>query len=274
MKLFIDSADIDEIKEAKSYGILDGVTTNPSLIKKAVDKRKKSKKKIDMESYIEAILEICKGLPVSLEVIGNTYEDMIREGELLYEKFNPIAKNVYIKIPVNPAFKDGDKTHFDGIAAIRALAREKIPVNCTLIFTPEQALLVAKAGAKFVSPFAGRIDDLIRKRAGMKFDKTDYFPMGGMGKKGKILEDNGVVSGIDLVSQCVQILKRHGLKTEVLAASLRNPRHVREAALVGADIGTLPFSVVKDMLKHEETYEGMKKFTEDIVEDYVKLSVK
>lgn len=270
MKIFIDSADIDEIKQFYRWGIADGVTTNPSLLKKAVDKRKK----INLESYIGSILKIAKGTPVSLEVTETSVGGMVSQGKSLFKKFNSVAKNVYIKIPVNPAFKDGDKTHFDGIAAIRALAREKIPVNCTLIFTPEQALLAARGGAAFVSPFAGRVDDYIRSQNRIKFDKRDYFPMGGLEKKGKILEDNGVVSGIDLVSQCVQILRRYGLKTEVLAASLRNPRHVRDAALVGADIGTLPFSVVKDMLKHEKTYEGMKKFTEDIVEDYVKLSVK
>jgi len=268
MKIFIDSADIDEIKQFYKWGIADGVTTNPSLLKKAVSKRKN----INLDEYIKEILKTAKGTPVSLEVTELKAEGMIAQGRTLFKRYNSVAKNVYIKIPVNPAFMDGDANHFDGIAAIRALAREKIPVNCTLIFTPEQALLAAKAGAAFVSPFAGRIDDLIRKREGMKFDKKDYFPMGGFSNKGKVLEDNGIVSGIDLVSQCVQILKRYGLKTEVLAASLRNPRQVREAALVGADISTLPFNVIRDMLKHEKTYEGMKNFTRDIVPDYVKLA--
>jgi len=150
-------------------------------LKKAVAKRTK----INLDSYISSILEIAKGTPVSLEVTELSADGMIRQGIRLFKKFNSVAKNVYIKIPVDPAFGDKDKNHFDGIAAIRALTREKIPVNCTLIFTPEQALLVAKAGAAFVSPFAGRVDDFIRKSAGVKFDKADYFPMGGNGEEGE-----------------------------------------------------------------------------------------
>ena len=196
---------------------------------------------------------------------------MVTEGKKLFKLFNPVAKNVYIKIPVNPAFRDEDITHFDGIKAIKELSKSKIPTNCTLIFTPEQALLAAKAGAGFVSPFAGRIDDLLRVRRGIPFDKTDYCPADGVEAKGSILDDNGICSGIALVAQCVEILRHYGLKAEVLAASLRNSRQVREAALVGADIATLPFEVVRDMLKHPKTYEGMKKFTEDVVPDYAKL---
>ena len=266
MKVFIDSADLDEIKQAYEWGIADGVTTNPSLMKKAVDKRKN----INLKQYLNQILETAKGTPVSLEVTETSAKGMITQGKKLYKLFNPIANNVYIKIPVNPAFKDSDKTHFAGIEAIKALTKANIPVNCTLIFTPEQALLAAKAGAAFVSPFAGRIDDFFQKNNKKKFNKTDYFPMEGK-EKGKVtLNDNGIVSGIDLVAQCVEILE--GYKTEVLAASLRNTRQVREAALVGADISTLPFSVIKDMLKHSKTYQGMKNFTKDIVTDYVKLT--
>jgi transaldolase len=270
VKIFIDSADIDEIKQFYSWGIADGITTNPSLLKKAVD----SRKKVDMKSYLGEILMVARGTPVSLEVTERSADGMIEQGRKLYKMFNGIADNVYIKIPINPAFEDNDGGHFDGIAAIKALKKSKIPINCTLIFTPEQALLAAKAGADFVSPFAGRIDDYIRKENKIKFDKTDYYPMNGTEKSGKELTDNGIVSGIDLVAECVDIMKSYGLETEVLAASLRNPRQVREAALVGADIATLPFSVIQDMLKHYKTYEGMKNFTNDIVEDYVKLTSK
>jgi len=237
-------------------------------MKKAVDKHKN----VNLKQYITKILKIAKNTPVSLEVTETSAKGMIAQGKKLYKLFNPVANNVYIKIPINPAFKDADKTHFAGVEAIKALSKAGIPVNCTLIFTPEQALLAAKAGAAFVSPFAGRIDDFIQKNNKIKFDKTDYFPMEGKEKGKTTLNDNGIVSGIDLVAQCVEILDGHGYKTEVLAASLRNTRQVREAALVAADISTLPFSVIQNMLKHTKTYEGMKNFTKDIVPDYVKLT--
>ncbi|MBR9690262.1 transaldolase [Candidatus Woesearchaeota archaeon] len=271
MKIFIDSADLDEIKQAFEWGVADGVTTNPSLLKKAVEKRKEKGEKVDIKSYLAEILKVAKGTPVSLEVTKTDAKGMAEQGRKLFKMFNPVANNVYIKIPVNPAFKEDDKTHFDGIEAIRELSKEKIPVNCTLIFTPEQALLAAKAGAKFLSPFAGRIDDLIRTNAGGKFDKTEYYPMEGKEEKGDTLGDNGVVSGIDLVRQCVQIIEQYRFESEVLAASLRNPRQVRESALVGAHIATLPFEVIKDMLKHPKTYEGMDSFTKDIVPEYEEL---
>ena len=155
--------------------------------------------------------------------------------------------------------------------ATRALTDANIPVNSTLIFTPEQAMLAAKAGAAFVSPFAGRIDDDLRKKAGLKFDKTDYFPAEGMALDDLFLEDNGIYSGIDMVEQCVQIIDEYGFETEVLAASLRNPRQVRDSALAGAHIATLPLKVIQDMLKHHKTFEGMAKFTADIVPEYVDL---
>ena len=271
MKIFIDTADIDEIEHFYEFGIADGVTTNPSLMKKAVDKRKASGEKLNLKSYISRILKIAKGTPVSLEVTETTAKGMIEQGRKFYKLFNPIADNVYIKIPVNPAFTDKDVTQFDGLEAVKALSKEKIPINCTLIFTPEQALLAAKAGASFVSPFAGRIDDYIRTENKLKFDKKDYYPIAGMETKKGILNDRGIVSGIELVEQCVKILRRYDLKTEVLAASLRNSRQVREAALVGADICTLPFSVLVKMIKHCKTFEGMEKFTADIVPEYVKL---
>lgn len=272
MKIFIDSADLDEIKQAYAWGVADGVTTNPSLLKMAVEKRVAKGKKLDLKSYIKQILEVATGTPVSLEVTKTTASAMITQGKKLFKLFNPVAGNVYIKIPVNPAFKAKDKNHFDGIAAILELARCGIPTNCTLIFTPEQALLAAKAGASFVSPFAGRIDDDLRGAANLKFDKTAYFPEDGMEVDGELLHDNGIVSGIDLVAQCVELLQGYGLDTEVLAASLRNTRQVREAALVGADIATLPIGVIADMLTHHKTSEGMEKFTADIVPEYEALT--
>ena len=271
MEIFIDSADIEEIKEVKSYGILDGVTTNPSLIKKAVEKIKSSGKKIDMESYIKEILKTCKGKPVSLEVIGTNYKEMINEGEILYKKFNPVAKNVYIKIPVNPCMESHCNSGSEGIKAINFLSKNKIPVNCTLIFTPEQALLAGKAGAKIVSPFVGRVDDYIREMNRIKFNKESYFPKEGFKKGKKILEDNGIVSGVDLIKECVKILKKSNIKSKVLAASIRNIRQFREVAKAGADIATVPFGVIKKLLEHHKTVEGMKRFTKDVIPEYAKI---
>jgi len=272
MKIFIDSADIDEIRQAFEWGIADGVTTNPSLLKKAVDKRVSKGESLDLKSYITQILNTAKGTPVSLEVTETGAEGMVTQGLKIYEMFNAVAGNVNIKIPVNPAFQNDDTTHFDGITAIKKLTAKGIPVNCTLVFTPEQALLAAKAGATYISPFAGRVDDDLRKKAGMKFDKTDYFSAEGTVLKDALLEDNGIISGIDLVAQCVDIISNYGFTSEILAASLRNTRQVREAALAGSHIATLPFSVIRDMLKHHKTYEGMKLFTDDIVPDYVALT--
>jgi len=267
MKIFIDSADIDEIREAYSGGVLDGVTTNPSLIKKATDKRPG----LNMKEYINKILTIAEGTPVSLEILATSYLEMIKEGNRIYQIFNPVAENVVIKVPVNPSLQK--EPSYDGIKAIKELTDQGIPVNATLIFTPEQALLAAKAGAVFVSPFAGRVDDFIRNNHEIKYDKTDYFPASGWKNEstGKDMEDKGIVSGIDLVSQCVEIFREFDLQSEVLAASLRNPRQVREAALVGADIATLPFPVIKSLLYHFKTREGMENFIRDIVPEYAAL---
>mgnify|MGYP003974166803 CR=1 FL=1 len=272
MKIFIDSAKLDEIKQAYSTGIIDGVTTNPSLIKKAVDQLKKEGQKIDLTSYIKKILKVAKGTPVSLEVTETTYGGMVKQGLRLYKKFNKVAKNVYIKIPVNPSFDD--KPNMDGIRAIKTLSKKGIPINCTLIFTPEQALLAAKAGARFVSPFAGRVEDYIRVNNKIKFEKTDYFPQSGLIKKNKLLDDNGIISGIDLIQQIVEIFKKQNIRSEVLAASLRSPRHMREAAVVGADIATLPFDAIQHLLTHYKSQEGMKSFTKDIVPEYTNLTKK
>lgn len=268
IKIFIDSSKLDEIKEAYSYGIIDGVTTNPSLIKEAMEDLKAKGQEINMETYIREILQVAKGTPVSLEVIGNTYQEMVNEGKRLYQLFNPVAKNVYIKIPVCPSFEENSENIFDGIKAVKELSKLGIPVNCTLIFTPEQALMAAKAGAKFVSPFAGRVDDFIRQQNKISFKKSDYFPALGWEKDDEILEDNGIVSGVDLVNQCVEIFRTYDIKAEIIAASIRNARQVREVALAGADIATLPFSVIKECLIHFKTMEGMRKFTSDVVPEY------
>ncbi len=266
VEIFLDSAKLDEIKKVKEWGILDGITTNPSLIKKASDNFKG-----DIEKYIKEILRTAKGKPVSLEVIGTTYKEMVAEGEKLFKKFNSVGKNVYIKIPVNPCLDNLCEGGFDGIKAIKALSKKKIPVNCTLIFTPEQALFAAKAGAKFVSPFVGREDDYIRKKYKIKFEKEDYFPPKGKKKKGKQLEDQGIVSGIDLVKEIREMFDKEKIKCKVLAASIRNKEEFRYAVLAGADIITAPFKIIKELTEHVKTVEGMKNFTKDIVPEYAKL---
>jgi len=272
IKIFIDSSKLDEIQKVKDYGLLDGVTTNPSLIKAAIEKIKENGGNVDIKKYIEDILKIAEGFPVSLEVIGTTYDLMVKEGIRLFKMFNPIAKNVYVKIPVNPSVREKSMTDFDGIKAVKTLSDKKIPINCTLIFTPEQALLAAKAGAAFVSPFAGRIDDHIRSMNYIDFDKSDYFPIYGEEKDGEILEDNGIVSGIDLIGQIREIFDNYNItETKVLAASLRNARQVREAALAGADIATLPLNVIEGLLIHSKTREGMEKFLKDVIIEYEEL---
>lgn len=270
MQIFIDSAKIEEIEEAYNSGILDGVTTNPSLIKKAVESLKQKGEKVDMENYIKKILTAAKKARVSLEVTEYAYDKMVEQARRLFKMFSPVAKNVYIKIPANPSFEGEKGRDFDGLRAIKTLSEEGIPINCTLVFTPEQALLAAKAGAKIVSPFSGRIDDYLRTLNNIPFDKSDYFPAKGKDN----LNDNGIVSGIDLVEKIAEIFKKHGIKSEVLAASMRNARQVREAALAGADIATLPFEVIKELTAHYKTREGMKNFTEDAIPEYINLTSK
>lgn len=269
MKIFIDTANLDEIKESLSWGIVDGITTNPSLIKKAVDYFKSKGEEFSMASYIEKLLSVAgNGCPVSLEVIGNTEEEMYKEAKTLYERFNGVAGNVVVKIPVNPEVEENGKNAFDGLKVIRALSRDGIPVNVTLIMAPVQALLAAKAGAKYVSPFAGRIDDFLRSTAGITFKKGDYYPAEGLTFNDEILNDNGIVSGVDLVGSIRDIFDNYDFDTEILAASVRNARQVRELAEAGADIATIPFSVLKDMISHYKTREGMKKFAEDTIPEY------
>ncbi|MFP6655459.1 MAG: transaldolase family protein [Myxococcota bacterium] len=267
MKIIVDTADLGEIREAFSWGIVDGVTTNPSLIKKAAKKLQEESPDTDIADYIEQILETARGCDVSLEVIGTSEAEMYEQGMFLYERFNPVAGNVIVKVPVNPNLGNGVEGSFDGLKTIKRLADNGIPINTTLVFTPEQALLAAKAGARYVSPFAGRVDDDLRKQSGEPFDKTDYYPQAGEGD----YHDNGIVSGVDLVAECVEILAAFGYECGVLAASLRNSRQVRECALVGADLATMPFSVLRSMIEHKQTIAGMRAFTDDIVPEYAAL---
>jgi len=298
MKIFLDTAEIEEIKFAASLGVIDGVTTNPSLIKQAVDKRSGS---INMEEYIKEILRTSPG-PVSLEVISVSYEKMVEEAKLLYEKFAGYGE-VVIKIPVCPSL-DGESNIYDGLRAIKTLSEFGIPVNATLVMTPEQALLAAKAGAAYVSPFAGRIDDYLRDRLGMKrgkdYNKEDYYNFELMGmleteKLSRVISsleldslakayldeqvrstaalanDNGIYSGVDLVRSILQIFSNYGFKTEVIASSMRNARQVREVAELGVHIATIPFYVLKEMLLHYKTIEGINAFVKDVVEPYRKI---
>jgi transaldolase len=268
VKLFLDSAILSEVEEAFSLGVVEGVTTNPSLLKKAMEQNKSQ----DLEIYIRSILKTAKPFPVSLEVTSNTVEGVVAEAKSLFKMFNHTARNVCIKIPI--CLSSDEASLFNGLKAISEVSKLKIPVNATLIFTPEQALLAAKAGAKFVSPFAGRLDDYLRDLAKLKYSKNDYYPALGLDNKGILLNDNGIVSGVDLVRRCALIIKKHDLKTEVIAASIRCARQARECAEAGSHIATLPLSVIKDLLVHEKTFEGVEQFNKDVVKEYEDLSKK
>lgn len=291
MKIFIDTAKLEEIKEANSWGIVDGVTTNPSLIKKAVDSLEK---KISMEEYIGGICKEVDG-PVSLEVKSQGAKEMIEEAKKIYNMFNHVNNNVVIKIPVNTAMQD-DQENYEGIKAIKKLEEKGIPTNATLIMSPNQAMLAAKAGATYVSPFLGRIDDYIRVKMGLKpgkdFDKGSYFDEKLLEKiriekkreiiKEEIKEDIGriyvnerlkelsadIKSGVDVVRKIKKIFENYKFKTEIIAASIRNARQVMEVAEIGADIATIPFDVIEEMIKHYKTQEGMRNFTKDIIPEY------
>jgi transaldolase len=208
MKFFIDTANIDEIKEAAALGVLDGVTTNPSLV---------SKEGKDFRKLLDEILRIVDG-PVSAEVIATDYDGIVKEGKELAS----IHKNIVVKIPLIK----------EGLKACKTLTGEGIKVNVTLCFSPNQAILAAKAGATYVSPFVGRLDDIS-------------------------------TSGMDLISQIVQIYKNYNYKTQVLVASVRHPLHVVESALIGADVCTIPFDVIKKMFNHPLTDIGLEKFLSD-----------
>ncbi len=209
MKFFIDTANLKEIKEAASLGVLDGVTTNPSLIAKEGVK--------DFHAHIRQICEMVDG-PVSAEVVALDCEGMLKEARVL-AKIHP---NITVKIPIIR----------EGIKAVKALSDEGIKTNVTLIFSSPQALLAAKAGATFVSPFVGRLDDISH-------------------------------SGMDLIREIVTIYENYGYETEVLAASIRHPLHVVEAALAGADVATIPFNVIEQLIKHPLTDIGLQKFLAD-----------
>lgn len=208
MKIFIDTASPKEIKEAVSWGVIDGVTTNPTLIAKEARQPK------------ELLKEICSLVsgPVSAEVISLETTAMVKEAEELAR----IADNIVIKIPLNK----------EGIKAIKILSAKGIRTNVTLCFSPSQALLVAKAGADFVSPFIGRLDDISHR-------------------------------GMRLVRQIKQIYSNYNFKTQIIVASVRNPLHVVEAAMIGADIATVPFTVIEQLIKHPLTDIGIQRFLED-----------
>lgn len=211
MKIFLDTANIQEIREGVSWGVVDGVTTNPTLISKETREGK------TFMDVVREILKIVDG-PVSLEVISTNYEGMVREARKLVE----LGDNVVIKIPMT----------FEGIKAVRTLSREGIKTNVTLVFTPNQAILAAKAGATFVSPFVGRLDDIGH-------------------------------DGMKIIEDIVKIYRNYEFRTEIIVASIRHPKHVYEAALLGAHVATMPFSVLKSMFGHPKTDEGIARFIED-----------
>ncbi|KGG80991.1 transaldolase [Caloranaerobacter azorensis H53214] len=208
MKLFIDTANIDEIREVNDWGVICGVTTNPSLI---------AKEGRDFKEVITEIAKIVDG-PISAEVISLDADGMIKEARDLAA----IHRNIVIKVPMTK----------EGLKAVKVLSKEGIKTNVTLVFSASQALLAARAGATFVSPFAGRMDDIGN-------------------------------SGMDIISDIVEIFDIHGIDTEVIAASIRHPMHVIEAAKLGAHIATIPYSVFTKMLNHPMTDKGIERFLKD-----------
>lgn len=298
MKIFIDTAKLDEIKEACSWGIIDGVTTNPTLIKLAVEAEKKKRRNVDMEDYIKEILRVVgRRGTVNLEVISLGGDAMIKEAQLLYDKFNSVAENVVIKIPINTYSGDPSVSDFEGIKAVKVLREKDMLVNATLVMSPEQALLAAKAGASYVSPFAGRIDNYVRTNLGIPFEATDYFDhslvetiaqerlQGYLNKSNNeeiaslyTLEDikklsdigknNGISSGKDLVGRIATIYRIHGFDTQIIAAAMRSTRQTREMVETGAHIITLGFQILREMFRHPKTTEGIKGFSRDVVSEY------
>jgi len=208
MEFFIDTADIEAIKEANELGFVSGVTTNPSLV---------AKEGKDFHSVIQEIAGIVDG-PVSAEVLSDKAEDMIEEGRILAA----LAPRVVVKIPMTP----------EGMKAVKGLKKLGIRTNVTLVFSANQALLAARAGASYVSPFVGRIDDI-------GWD------------------------GVELISTISKIFKLHEIETKIIAASIRKPRHIVECALAGADIATVPYQVLLDAMKHPLTDQGIRKFKDD-----------
>ena len=208
MKFFIDTANIEEIKKAWELGVIDGVTTNPSLI---------SKEKKEPVALFKEICAIVDG-PISAEVIGTRADEMVKEAEELAK----IHENIVVKIPMIE----------EGLKAVKRLTAAGIKTNVTLIFSPSQALLAAKAGATYVSPFVGRLDDISH-------------------------------NGMDIVADIQTIYENYDFDTEIIVASIRNPLHVIEAALIGADIATIPYSVIGQLIKHPLTDIGLEKFLKD-----------
>ncbi|MBA4396765.1 MAG: fructose-6-phosphate aldolase [Syntrophus sp. (in: bacteria)] len=208
MKFFIDTANIQEIKDGLALGMVDGVTTNPSLV---------AREKKDFDRIIKEILSVVEG-PVSLEVISLDANGMLKEGK----KLAKLGPQVVIKVPMTT----------EGLKATRIFASEGIRVNQTLIFSPVQALMAAKAGAAYVSPFVGRLDDVAH-------------------------------DGMEIVDQILTIYHNYGFETEVIVASVRHPRHVLEAALMGADIATIPFNVIAQLARHPLTDKGIDAFLDD-----------
>ena len=209
MKLFVVTGRVEEVRKAAEWGIVDGVTTNPSLIAQAG------------RGFKETVLEICSILPhgsISAEVVGTTVEDILREGREI-ASWSP---NIVVKVPMTPA----------GIAATRQLTREGIRVNMTLVFSPTQALLAAKAGASYISVFVGRVDDVSSE-------------------------------GMRTIEDAVQIVETYGFDSEVLVASIRHPMHVVEAARLGAHIATMPFKVMEQLFQHPLTDIGLQRFLDD-----------
>jgi transaldolase len=211
MKFFLDSADLTEIRRAVDAGLIDGITTNPSLLARVAG--------ADAEPR-DILLEICRTVPgpISAEVVATTTDEMLREGK----KLAALADNIVVKLPLTE----------DGLLACRKLRAEDIPVNVTLCFSPTQALLAAKAGASYISPFVGRLDDV-----------------------------SG--DGMELIRQIVQIYNNYAYDTEVLVASVRHPQHVVEAALMGADVCTLPAKVLHQLMHHPLTDKGLEGFLAD-----------
>jgi len=209
MKFFIDTADLDEIQEANAMGVLDGVTTNPSLMAKVGV--------TDFNAHYATICEMVEG-DVSAEVISTDFDGMMKEAMELVE----IAPNITIKIPMIA----------DGVKALKALSAKGIKTNCTLIFSPVQAMIAAKAGATYVSPFLGRLDDISH-------------------------------NGIELVESMRMIFDNYAFSTEILAASIRSPMHVLQCAEIGADVATIPLKVIKQLIKHPLTDRGLEKFLAD-----------
>jgi transaldolase len=209
MKFFIDTANLDEIREANEMGLIDGVTTNPTLVAK--------EGKVDFKKHIAKICDLVKG-DVSAEVTALDTEGMLREGRELAK----IAPNVVVKCPLT----------LDGLKATRTFRDEGTKVNVTLCFSAAQALLAAKAGATYISPFIGRLDDIGQ-------------------------------DGMQLIRDIVQIYDNYGFTTEVLAASIRHPMHIVDAALAGADVSTIPFKVIQQLVKHPLTDKGLESFLSD-----------